>query len=74
MLKIYLSKFASEWGTFANGTGLNAAIINYVTNQKCLFLSKLAKRNQDTYMSLVSKSLNAMGREGASKEVNLFGM
>ena len=55
-LKTYLSKFASQMRTFTNGTGLSAAIIDYVdavgendVTKTNMFVSKFAKRNKDTY-------------------------
>ena len=80
-LKIYLSKFDSRWGSFANGNGLSAAISDCVDavgendeTKPSLFVSKLAKRNKDTFMNLIFKSLSATGKDDDSKEVYLFGM
>ena len=80
-LKTYLSKFATQWRTFANGTGLSAAIVDYVDavgesdeSKMSLFVSKLAKRNKDSFMSLISQSLSSMGVKDASKELHLIGM
>ena len=52
-----------------------AVIIDYVDavgendeSKMSLFVSKLAKRNKDTFMSLISRSLSSMGKEDALKE------
>ena len=79
-LSFYLSKFSSEWRSFAAGTGEIAAVINYVDAagdnddlKMRLFLSIIVERNKE-YFSLISKSPSGMGKEDVLKEVYLLGM
>ena len=73
-LTFYLSKFSSEWKSFAAGTGEIAAFINYVDavcdnddSKMRLFLSMIVERNKE-YMSLISKSQRETGKEDALKK------